>query len=616
MNDARRVEGRGDASVTGMNGAGKTADRPDKRRSGLGRLAGLAHYVLRYKAMAGIALIALIIAAGSNLAAIGALKPMIDKGFGGSDPEAIDGYFLLLFGIVILLAVSSSVRAYYVTLLGERVAADLRRAVYDRLIQLTPSWYEENRPSEIASRLTADASLIQQVVSTSVSIALRNSALFLGSVAMMIAIDPRLMAMISLAIPLVVLPIVHMGRKVRALSRSSQDRIADVGAQAAESLGAIAIVQAFTREAEEQKRFGRIVEAAYGTARRRILTRATMGGVVIFLVTSAIILVLWQGAKAVIEGEMSGGDMAAFIGYAIMAAGASGAVIEVYGDLQRAAGAAARLSDLLAARPSIPIAAHPVPLPEPARGEVRFESVSFAYPSRPDIAALQDIDLHIAPGETVALVGPSGAGKSTLLQLLLRFFDPDSGRVLLDGVDIRDVDLKALRTRIAIVPQETVLFADTVRENIRFGRPDADDAAVEAAARAAIADGFIRSLPDGYDSWLGERGVRLSGGQRQRIAIARAVLRDAPILLLDEATSALDSESERLVQAALERLMEGRTSILIAHRLATVLKADRILVMDEGTIKAEGRHEELIASSPLYARLAALQFETGNLSAG
>ncbi|WP_281300676.1 MULTISPECIES: ABC transporter transmembrane domain-containing protein [unclassified Iodidimonas] len=604
-------EQNGQAELPGFKSDGPKSNEDGRLKglAGLARLKLVAGYVLRYKKLAAMALLSLSIAAAANLAVIGALQPVIDKGFNADDPAAIDRSFAILFGIVVILALAASARAYFVTLLGERVVADLRRAAHARVVSLHPSFFEENRPSEIVSRLTADAGVIQQVVSTSVSIALRNSALFIGGLSMMVIYNPGLMAIITVAIPLIIAPILYLGRKVRALSRSSQDRIADVATMATESLGAIQVVQAFTREGAEKNRFRDAVERAYETAQRRIMARSVLAGVVIFLISAAITFILWQGAHEVVAGHMTGGEMAAFVGYAIMAAAAAGAVVEVYSDLQRAAGAAGRLGELLEARSAIIVPDNPIALPHPLKGRLAFENVSFFYPSKPAIAALQEISFVVEPGQTVALVGPSGAGKSTILQLLMRFFDPQSGRVLLDDVDISQTDPVELRQHLAIVPQDTVIFADTVRENIRYGRIDADDAAVEAAAMAAMADGFIKDLPGGYESWLGERGVRLSGGQRQRLAIARAILRDAPILLLDEATSALDAEAERTVQGALEYLMQGRTSLVIAHRLSTVLKADRILVMDEGRLIASGTHAELLASNPLYARLAKLQFD-------
>lgn len=578
------------------------------KKAPLARLRPVFARALDYRGLVGAALLALVIAAAANISAIATLQPVIDHGFAGGDPGSVDVYFMRLFAIVIVLALASALRAYFVTLLGERVVADLRCAAHASVIDLEPAFFEENRPAEIVSRLTADAAIIQQAVGVSVSIALRNVLLFFGALTMMVIYNPALMATITLAMPLIIAPIIVLGRRVRHLSRSSQDRIADVAAMASESLSAIAVVQAFTREDEDRRRFRAAVERAYATAKARIRARSWLAGLVVLLISGAIIFILWRGAHEVVAGSMSGGEMAAFVGFAIMASAAAGAVVEVYGELQRAAGAAGRLSELLRARGAIRSPAQPRPLPLPVRGEIRFEKVKFAYPSKPDIAALHEVSLEIGAGETVALVGPSGAGKSTLLQLLLRFFDPQAGRISLDGIDIRELDLQHFRKNLAVVQQDTVIFADTVRENIRYGRLEADDGEVEAAARAAAADGFIAELPQGYDSHLGERGVRLSGGQRQRIAIARAILRDAPVLLLDEATSALDAGSEQAVQQALGRLMEGRTTIVIAHRLATVMHADRIVVLDHGRLVAEGSHDVLIRGNALYRRLAKLQF--------
>ncbi len=580
------------------------------------RLRPLGRFAAHHKGLVAAAAIALLVAAGANLAAIATMQPVIDKGFNAVDPSHMDIYFLRLFAIVTLLAVATAIRAYFVNLLGERVAADLREAALDRVIGLQPSFFEENRPSEIASRLTADAGLIQQVLSASASIALRNVLLFIGAVVMMTIYNPKLMAMISLVVPAVIVPIVVYGRKVRRLSRSSQDRIAEVASLVSESLGAIQIVQAFTREAFERRRFRAAVEAAFEVARRRVRARAVLTGIVIFLIASSITFVLWRGAHAVVAGTMTGGEMAAFVGFAVMAAGAVGAVIETYGDFQRAAGAAERIAELLATEPEIRAPARPERLPRRLSGDIRFGHVTFCYPSKPERPALTDFDLVVHPHETVALVGPSGAGKSTVLQLLLRFFDPQQGRVMVDGFDLRDVDPVDLRRQIAMVPQETVIFAASVRDNIRYGRPEASDEEVREAARLAHAFEFIEDLPEGLDTQLGERGVRLSGGQRQRLAIARALLKDAPILLLDEATSSLDSQSEQLIQEALARLMADRTTIVIAHRLATVREADRILVMNEGRIEAQGRHEELLERSPLYRKLARLQFVEAGTRAG
>ncbi len=608
----------GPASGARPGGNARTrGDPPDRatpepsRRSFAGlwrRLRPVGRFAARHKGLVAAAAVALVVAAAANLAAIATMQPVIDKGFNAVEPARMDIYFLRLFAIVTLLAVATAIRAYFVNLLGERVAADLRAAALDRVIGLHPSFFEENRPSEIASRLTADAGLIQQVLSASASIALRNVLLFVGAVAMMTIYNPKLMAMISLVVPAVIVPIVVYGRKVRRLSRSSQDRIADVASLISESLGAIRIVQAFTREDFERRRFRDAVEAAFAVARRRVRARAVLTGIVIFLISASITFVLWQGAHAVVAGTMTGGEMAAFVGFAVMAAGAVGAVIETYGDFQRAAGAAERIAELLATEPAIRPPARPRPLPARISGDIRFAQVTFCYPSKPERPALAGFDLHVRPRETVALVGPSGAGKSTVLQLLLRFFDPGEGRVTIDGLDLRALDPVALRRQIALVPQETVLFAASVRDNIRYGRPGASDDEVLEAARLAHALEFIEELPQGLDTHVGEHGVRLSGGQRQRLAIARALLKDAPVLLLDEATSSLDSRSEHLIQEALSRLMADRTTIVIAHRLATVREADRILVMNEGRIEAQGRHGELLERSSLYRTLARLQF--------
>ncbi len=572
------------------------------------KLAIVARFIRRHKALVLLALVFLIVAAAANIAAIATMRPVIDKGFNAADPAGIDIYFLRLFAIVTLLAVATAWRAYFVNLLGERVAADLRLAALGHVIGLHPAFFEENRPSEIASRVTADVGVIQDVLSASASIALRNILLFLGSVAMMVVLNPLLMATMVLVVPAVIVPIVVFGRRVRRLARLSQDRIADVASLVSEALGAIQIVQAFTREDFERRRFRQAVEEAFAVARRRVRARAVLTGIVIFLISGSITFVLWRGAHAVVTGAMTGGEMAAFVGFAIMAAGAVGAVIETYGEFQRAAGAAERIAELLRTPPAITAPRHPRPLPARLEGRIAYEHVTFSYPAKPEIAALDDVTLSIAAGERIALVGPSGAGKSTMLLLLLRFFDPQDGRILVDGVDIRALDPIALRRQIAVVPQETILFSGSVRENIAYGRPDANEEEIIAAARQAHAWEFISRLPQGLDTPLGERGVRLSGGERQRIAIARAILKDAPILLLDEATSALDSENERLIQEALANLTRGRTSIVIAHRLSTVVDSDRIVVMDHGRIQAIGRHEELLARSPLYRRLAELQF--------
>ena len=592
----------------------ETQDRPaDKSPSEalgrLRRLGALTPFLVRHKGLITGAVIALLIAAAATLAIFRSFGALIDHGFAGDDPGRIDLYFLGMLGLIFILAVSTFFRFYFVTILGERIVAEIRAAVHDRVIGLSPEFFETNRPGEIASRLTTDTTLIQTVVGSSASIALRNLLIFFGGSVMLLFLSPRLMAMIVLVVPLVVVPLIVLGRRVRNLSRFSQDRVADVGAMADEAYNAIQIVQAFTHEEVEKRRFRQAVEKAFSTAKSRIKTRAWMTFTVILLIFGAIDFVLWQGAKDVIAARMSGGDLASFVGLSILVAGAVGALSEVYGEIQRAAGAAGRLAELLAMESNIRVPAHPRALPEPPRGIISFEKVTFNYPSKPETAALEDFSLDVAAGETVALVGPSGAGKSTVAQLLLRFFDPGTGRVLVDGVDIREVDPRDLRSRLAVVPQETVIFGTSAMENIRYGNPDAGDEEVIAAAEAAAAHDFLAALPEGYDTFLGEKGTRLSGGQRQRLAIARAVLRDAPILLLDEATSALDSEAERAVQNALDRLMIGRTTLVIAHRLATVLRADRIIVMEHGGIVDEGRHEALLAKGGLYARLAALQFD-------
>jgi ATP-binding cassette, subfamily B, bacterial len=584
-----------------------TADPKPKRSIGSLRL--LWRLSARYPFQLAAFSTALLVAALATLAIPRSFQQIVDKGFGAQTATTIGPYFMGMLGVVAVLGVATAVRYYFVSWLGERVVADLRRAVHANLLTLDPAFFEENRPSEIASRLTADTAIIEQVVGTSISMALRNTVMGIGGVIYLFTISPKLTGMLLVGIPLTILPMALMGRYVQSLSRASQDRVASVGSIVSEALGAIRIVQAFTQEASETRRFGEAVEATFAAAKRRIRVRALLTAVVIALIFGAITLVLWEGARDVISGEMTGGAITAFVLTAAIVAGAFGALAEVYGDVMRAAGAAGRMTELLEAAPRIKAPTRPVALPEPPRGHVIFERVTFRYPSRPEASALQDFDLVVEPGETVALVGPSGAGKTTIFQLLQRFYDPQAGRVLVDGVALADADPADVRRRIAMVPQESVLFAESALNNIRYGRPDAGEADVWAAAEAANAAEFLRQLPDGIHSFLGEAGTRLSGGQRQRIAIARAILRDAPILLLDEATSALDAESERLVQGALERLMRGRTTLVIAHRLATVRDANRIVVMDGGRIVAEGSHDALLAGGGLYARLARLQFE-------
>jgi len=576
----------------------------------LSKLSLLWQFARKYPGQLSAALIALVLAAAGNLVIPKGFERIVDRGFhAGSDPRLIAPYFWQLLAVVIFLGIATAVRFYFVSWLGERVVADLRRTVQGHLLTLDPAFFEENRPSEIASRLTSDTAVIEQVVSTSASVALRNLFTGVGAVVLMAEASLKLTGFIVIVIPLTIVPIVLIGRSVRNLSRTSQDRIAGVGAIVAEVLGAIKVVQAFTQERREAARFGEAVEATFTAAKRRIRARALMTALVITLLFGAIVLILWEGALDVIAGRMSGGTITAFVLYAAFAAGAFGSLSETYGDFMRAAGASSRLQELLAARPGIAAPIDPTPLPVPSRGALRLDDVTFHYPTKPDAPAVIGFNLDVRPGETVALVGPSGAGKSTLFQLVQRFYDPESGVISLDGVPLTDADPLDIRARIAVVPQETVIFANSAYENILYGRPDATEAEVWAAAEAAHADTFLRALPDGIHTFLGEAGARLSGGQRQRVAIARAVLRDAPLLLLDEATSALDAESEQLVQRALERLMQGRTTLVIAHRLATVRSADRIIVMDGGRIVAQGSHDALIAGGGLYAKLARLQFD-------
>jgi len=597
-------------SESGSDGAKTSGEaaaeaRPDRRLGDLNmvwRLAG--HYPGRIIA-AGIAM---LVGAGATLAIPGSFRLIIDRGFvqGGGD---ISPWFQGLLLIVVVMAIATAFRFYFVSWLGERVVADLRLAVQRNLLRLSPSFFEENRPSEIASRLTADTTIIEQLVGTTISVALRNLVMGAGGIVYLFTLSPKLTGMLLIGIPVVVMPIVILGRRVRNVSRNSQDRVADVGAMISEVLGAMKIVQAFGQQDREAARFGQAVENVFGTAKRRILLRAIMTATVIGLIFGAITFVMWQGALDVAAGRMSGGTIAAFVLTGGLVAGAFGALTEVYGDLLRGSGAAGRLAELLAQQPGIAAPTNPSTLPEPARGEIRFEHVEFRYPTRRDTSALSDFSLTVSPGETVAVVGPSGAGKSTLFQLIQRFYDPDAGRVLLDGVALPEADPADIRARIAMVPQETVIFAASARDNLRYGNWDASDEALWAAAEAANAAEFLRKLPEGLDTFMGEGGARLSGGQRQRMAIARAILRDAPVLLLDEATSALDAQSERLVQQALERLMTDRTTIVIAHRLATVRSADRIIVMDDGRIVEQGAHDSLAAQGGLYARLARLQFD-------
>jgi ATP-binding cassette, subfamily B, bacterial len=590
-------------------GASNMSDiQPVKLRRNLNDLMMVWGMAKHYPWQILAALAGLVVAATATLAIPSGFRLVIDKGFGTSGGD-IGRWFQYLLVIVVILAFATATRFYFVSWLGERVVADLRSAVQANLLRLSPSYFEENRPSEIASRLTSDTTVIEQVVGTTVSVALRNLVMGIGGIIYLFTLAPKLTLMLLIGIPVIILPIVFIGRKLQDFSRKSQDRIADVGIIVSEVLGAMKIVQAFGQQDREAGRFRSAVEAAFGTARRRVALRALMTAIVIMLLFGSITMIMWQGAIDVQAGKLSGGSIAAFVLTGGLVAGAFGSLTEVYGDLVRGAGAAGRLAELLREQPGIAAPINPVKLPEPALGRVEFDHVRFRYPTRQDVSALHDFSLDIAPGETLAIVGPSGAGKTTLFQLIQRFYDPESGTVRVDGVALPDADPEDVRSRIAMVPQETVIFAASARDNLRYGRWDSDDTALWAAAEAANAAEFLRKLPDGLDTFMGEGGARLSGGQRQRIAIARAILRDAPILLLDEATSALDAESERLVQNALENLMHDRTTIVIAHRLATVRSADRIIVMNEGRIVEEGNHDALIKVNGLYARLARMQFE-------
>ena len=580
----------------------------ERPKAPLGSLRALWPFVRRHKALFVGWLLALGISSSASLSLPAAFRTMIDEGFKRGSAGDIDRAFLLLFGVALVLALGTAARFFFVSMLGERVVADLRESLYAHLIGLDAGFHERNRSGELVSRLTADVELIRNIVGSVMSIALRSGITVVGALVMLFVTSPRLAAWALVGIPLAVLPVIIGARRIRKIARNSQDRVADANALAAETLGAVRTVQAHAREDYERGRFVRAVASAVGTARKRIGAQALMTGSTIVLFFGAITLVLWSGAHDVIAHRMTAGTLIQFVLYALLGGGSVAALAEVWNELQRAAGGMSRIGELLDESPGIVAPAHPQPLPRPLRGEIALEHVEFRYPMRPDAPALADFTLHVKPGETVALVGPSGAGKSTVFGLLLRFHDPQSGQVRIDGVDVRDCDPLLLREGIGLVPQQPTLFAASARDNIRYGRLDATDAEVETAARSAEAHEFLTALPQGYDEELGERGVRLSGGQQQRIAIARALLKDAPILLLDEATSALDAQSERAVQLALENLMRGRTTLVIAHRLATILRADRIVVMDKGRIVAEGTHESLLAQGGLYAELAKLQF--------
>ena len=578
-----------------------------KPKPNFGSLRMIGHFTIKYPRQISYALLALVAAASSTLAIPYGLRLIIDEGFvkNGGDPAP---YFYLLLGIVVIIGVSTAFRFYFVSWLGERVVGDIRVAVQQNLLRLAPRFFEENRPGEIASRMTADTAIIEQIVGTTVSVALRNIFIGIGGVTLLFGLASSLTMWLLAGIPVVVLPIVFLGRRLEKASRSSQDNVASVGTIISEALAAIKIVQAFGQENREGVRFSDAVERTFVAAKKRIRLRAFLTALVMALIFGGITLLVWEGTDQVKEGVISSGTLFAVVLYGALVAGSFGALTEVYGDLVRASGAASRLAELLNEVPEIAPPANPVVMP-PARGQLEFQHVRFRYPTRPEVAALDDFSLKVSPGETVAVVGPSGAGKSTLFQLAERFYDPEIGTVRIDGVVLTSADPAEFRQRISLVPQDTVLFAASARDNLRYGQWDASDDAIWAAAEKANAAGFLRELPEGLETYLGEGGARLSGGQRQRLAIARALLRDSPILLLDEATSALDAESEKLVQDALERLMVGRTTIVIAHRLATVRSADRIIVMDQGKIVEEGDHATLSAAGGLYARLASLQFD-------
>ncbi len=604
--DETQIEGRGRF-------ARKTATRDAPRERSLRPLKMVWQAGANYPGHVVLALVALMITASATLAIPAGFKLVIDRGFAeGADPADMGRWFRYLLMIVAVLAAGTAMRFYFVSWLGERVVADIRLKVQENLLRLAPGFYEENSPKEISSRMTSDTALIEQVVGTTVSVALRNTLMAIGGSIYLFWLVPGLTMGLLLIIPAIVVPITFFGRRLRNVSRTSQDRVADIGAMVTEVLSAMKIVQGFNQETREHGRFREAVERTFSVARRRVMIRAAMTAVVILLVFGGITLLVWRGAQAVSEGAISGGTIAAFVLTAGLVAGAIGALTEVYGDLLRGAGAASRLSELLDERPTITAPERPQALPMPPRGSLSFRNVTFRYPTRLEAPAITDFSLEVEPGETVAIVGPSGAGKSTIFQLAERFYDPQAGSIRLDGIPLTGADPAEIRRRIAYVPQEGVLFSANARDNLRYGNWEASEEEIWAAARAANAAEFLEKLPQGFDTYLGESGTQLSGGQRQRIAIARALLRDAPILLLDEATSALDAESERLVQEALEHLMQDRTTLVIAHRLSTVYAADRIVVMDDGRIVEQGTHDELSGNGGLYARLASLQFGLEN----
>ncbi len=606
------VQSAADLAAVGDGVRAKNA--PEKKQRSLAPLKMVYREAGKYPGQIGLALLALLITAGATLAIPWRFKVIVDDAFsGGAGSQQIDSAFQYLLLIVVILGIGTALRFYFVSWIGERVVADIRAKVQANLLRMSPSFYEDNSPKEISSRMTSDTAIIETVVGTTVSVALRNTLTAIGGTILLLYLAPSLTIGLLVGIPLVLAPIVFFGRKIRSVSRSSQDRVADVGAYVTEVLSAMKVVQSFGQERRESERFQGVVERTFETARKRIVLRAAMTSIVIVLIFGGITLVMWRGAEAVSQGVISGGTITAFVLTGGIVAGAFGSLTEVYGDLLRGAGAASRLAELLESEPAIASPKRPERLPDPARGSLSFRNVTFRYPARPETPALSNFSLEIEPGETIAIVGPSGAGKSTLFQLVERFYDPQQGTIRLDGVPLTQADPAEVRSRIAFVPQEGVLFSANARDNLRYGRWDASEEDIWDAARAANAEGFLSDLPDGLDTYLGEGGTQLSGGQRQRVAIARALLRDAPILLLDEATSALDAESEQLVQQALDALMVDRTTLVIAHRLATVRAADRIIVLDKGEVVEQGTHAELFAAKGLYSRLANLQFGAGEL---